>query len=558
MTRVLRGLAVADFKDRVRRPAYVVTLAAAVALGFLAVPDSGSRWVIMQLGDHRGVYNSAYVGTATALACGLWVSLGGFYVVRDSIGRDRRTGVGQLLAATPMRTWAYLAGKFLSNLLVLASMVGVLAATALVTQLVRGEDMRVDFFALWQPFLLLAVPLVALPAAFALFFEALPLLRGGLGNVLWFCVWVVLAMGGQGPGLPLGGIGVNGVAKSMYEDLLAQKITVDGAFSLGLTYLDEPLQVFNWHGFTPDAGYVLARTAFLGIAVVVALLPALWFRRFDPAHGKRPAGPSQGEASAGPSQREAPAGPFPSGFVDEAPYGDEATRSAAGGRGSVLALLRTPPEQGRVLLRLWAGELRILLQGVSKWWWWGAGLWVFLGVCSPVPGATRLMLPVAWLWPVLIWSRLGTQRYEHGVDGILGAYPSTHRRVVAEWAAGVALTAVAGLGPLARLVVAGDAAGVACWAAGALFVPSLALALGTLSRTHRLFQAVYLPLWYTVANGLPVFDFMGAIRIEGQPAGLPPAVVLAVSAVLGAVVFLTGAVRRIGTGSMRRLGTRAN
>ncbi|MEU7150392.1 hypothetical protein AB0B15_20500 [Streptomyces sp. NPDC045456] len=57
--------------------------------------------------------------------------------------------------------------------------------------------------------------------------------------------------------------------------------------------------------------------------------------------------------------------------------------------------------------------------------------------------------------------------------------------------------------------------------------------------------APYLPLWYTVANGLPVFGFMGAIRVERQPAGLPPGVVLAVAAVLVAVVFLSGAARRL-------------
>ncbi|OKI10237.1 hypothetical protein A6A06_01880 [Streptomyces sp. CB02923] len=543
MTRVLSGLAVADFKDRVRRPAYVVTLAAAVALGYVAVPDAGAAWVIMQLGDHRGVYNSAYVGTATALACGLWISLGGFYVVRNSIERDRRTRVGQLLAATPVRTWAYLAGKFLSNLMVLTSMVGVLAVTALVMQLVRGESTAVDPIALWQPFLLLAVPLVTLTAACALLFEALPLLRGGLGNIVWFCLWAVLVTGGQGPGLPLGGIGVHSVALSMYRDLSAQGITVDGDFSLGLTYLEKPLRVFDWHGFTPTAGYVLARLTFLGIAVVVALLPALWFRRFDPARATQPTEP--------PRQNGRAADAVPAVYVDEAyveeAYVDGVPRSA-GGRGAAAALLRTPPRPGRVLLRLWAGELRILLQGVSKWWWWGAGLWLVLGVSSPVPGTTRLMLPVSWLWPVLVWSRLGTQRHEHAVEGILGAYPSAHRRVAAEWAAGVTLTAAVGLGPLVRLVVAGDVAGVACWAGGALFVPSLALALGTLGRTHRLFQAVYLPLWYTVANGLPLFDYMGAIRVGGHPAGLPPALVFTVSAVLVAVVFLTGPLRRLGRG----------
>jgi hypothetical protein len=57
--RVLAALPVADFRERARRPAYAVTLIAAVGLGYVAVPSPGSRWEIMNLGDYRGVYNSA-------------------------------------------------------------------------------------------------------------------------------------------------------------------------------------------------------------------------------------------------------------------------------------------------------------------------------------------------------------------------------------------------------------------------------------------------------------------------------------------------------------------
>jgi hypothetical protein len=38
--RVLGALAGSDFRERTRRPAYLVTLAAAVALGYLALPPA--------------------------------------------------------------------------------------------------------------------------------------------------------------------------------------------------------------------------------------------------------------------------------------------------------------------------------------------------------------------------------------------------------------------------------------------------------------------------------------------------------------------------------------
>lgn len=173
------GVALADLRDRTRRPSYAVTLLATVALGWLAVPAAGSHWVILQIGDHRGTYNSAYVGLATALAGTLWLALGGFYVVRGVPARDESSGVGRLLAATPLRTTAYFAGKLLGNVLVLASMLGALAVTAPVMQLLRGESRAVDPVALLLPFAVLALPVMVAVAAAALLIDTVPGLRGG-------------------------------------------------------------------------------------------------------------------------------------------------------------------------------------------------------------------------------------------------------------------------------------------------------------------------------------------------------------------------------------------
>ncbi|MFI6285964.1 ABC transporter permease [Streptomyces sp. NPDC051018] len=275
-------LAVADFLDRARRPAYGATLATAVALGWLAVPAADARWVVIQIGDHRGVYNSAYTGTAIALAGALWLMLIGFYVVRNGVSRDHATGVGRLLTATPLTRTGYLGARFLSNVLVLGSMVGVLAVTALVLQLARGEDTAVDPVALLTPFAVVTLPAVILTAACALLFEAVPLLGAGLGNVVWFFVWMVLAMGGQGANAPLGGIGVHDVVRSMRDDVLAGKVKVSGEFSLGLTLVEEPLRTFVWDGYVPDGAYLLDRAGLVLVAVALALVPALWFHRFDP------------------------------------------------------------------------------------------------------------------------------------------------------------------------------------------------------------------------------------------------------------------------------------
>ena len=70
----------------------------------------------------------------------------------------------------------------------LAAMVFVMAVAALCMQMFRAEDRALRLWALLSPLLLYALPAMALVAALAVLFETLPVLRGGVGNVVWFFV----------------------------------------------------------------------------------------------------------------------------------------------------------------------------------------------------------------------------------------------------------------------------------------------------------------------------------------------------------------------------------
>jgi ABC-type transport system involved in multi-copper enzyme maturation permease subunit len=182
------GLARADFLERTRRYSFLVTLLFAVFLGF----ETATGKILIQLGEHRGVYTSGWIGTLMAMVISCFVSLIGFYIVKNSVERDRATGVGAILAATPLSKPAYAIGKWLSNFAVLAAIVGILAIAALLMQFIAAEDSDVNLWALLSPFLLLALPAMAVTAALALCFEMLPGLRGGAGSIIWFFLWTTL------------------------------------------------------------------------------------------------------------------------------------------------------------------------------------------------------------------------------------------------------------------------------------------------------------------------------------------------------------------------------
>lgn len=366
IARVPAALAVADFRERSRRPAYLVTLAAAIVLGYLTLPPASSLYVVMNAGGYRSVYNSAYVGTATALAGGLWLMFGGFYVVRGTIARDQHTGVGQILAATPLRNAGYLAGKFWSNLSVLASMAAVLAVTGLALQVARGESRAVEPGALLLPFVLFTLPVLAVTAAAAVLFDAIPVLRGGLGNIAWFFVWMISVIAGQGA--PLGGM--DDVSASMRAAMAAQHLAPAGEFSVGFTKVEHPLGTFIWPGLDPSIGFITARLVLIAMAALLATVPAVWFGRFDPARtGLRRGGAGVSVEDGG----EAANAPAPAAAVAPAtsvgPLGPGAGRTRPAPAPVYRPRPATATRSTLAAGRLLAGEMRILIQGTPRWWW---------------------------------------------------------------------------------------------------------------------------------------------------------------------------------------------
>jgi ABC-type uncharacterized transport system YnjBCD ATPase subunit len=148
----------ADFLERSRRFAFLVTLAVSLYAGYAFLPPNHSAYVTLRIAEHRGIYNSAWIGAAIAVLTATFVGLIGFYVIRNAIDRDRQTRVGDVLAATPMSRFEYVFSKVLSNFTVLPVVALALALSAVVTQLVRAEDMSLHVTQFLFPYLYVTLP----------------------------------------------------------------------------------------------------------------------------------------------------------------------------------------------------------------------------------------------------------------------------------------------------------------------------------------------------------------------------------------------------------------
>ena len=487
--RVLYHLARADFLERVRRYSFLLTLAFAAGLAFLTY----SGTISLQLDEYRGFYNSAWVGSMMTLVSTAFITLAGFYMVKNTIQRDRQTRVGLVLATTPVSKSLYTLGKALSNFAVLSAMVSVLAVAAVLLQLARAEGGGLEPGKLLAPFIWVALPAMAMTAAIAVLFETLPVLRGGVGNVIYVFAWATY--------LGLSGVtGVNdymGFGVFMHSMMGALKLidpSYKGGFALQAGPTAHATKTFLWNGVEWTPQVLVGRLQWVAIAIGIAWLAALFFHRFDPAR--------EGALWARRRRKEAPEPAEDRAGTIGAPAARAATVQ-------LTPLVRTA--RGSQFPRLVVSELRLMLKGHGWWWYLVAASLFAASLVVPDVQARQAVAGFAWLWPVLIWSQMGAREARYDTQKLV--FSCAHalgRQLPAVWAAGVVVAISTGGGLGIRLVMGGDWPGFAAWLAGALFVPSFALALGVWSGSSRLFEALYTLWWYAgPMNHAPGLDFMG-------------------------------------------------
>lgn len=495
----LRQLVLADFRERTRRYSFLVMLLGTFFFGYLVITGKYT----IRLGEYRGEYNSAWVGSLMASATAIMIGFFGFYLVKNSLGRDRSTGVGQILASTRLGNFAYMATKFISNFAVLGTIAAVLSVAAVVMQLLGHVADGLDFWALMAPFLFVCTPVLALVAAAALLFESVKWMRGTIGNVLYFFIAEAVFVSGiflNVPWLDLSGLGT--FVPSMEKAALVAYPGANLGIEVGFVGFVESggrqaMNLFRWNGIDWSVGMLPIRLLWVGIAWLLVALATLRFDRFDSAAVGRMGGRKRRKKQSEVADTRV------------APARSNATWS------------RTPPvEFDFSFVRMLKAELRLMLKGYHWSWYAGAIVLVATQLAIPYDYARSLALPAAWIWPLPIWSAMGTREARFGTDQLLFSSASpVSRQLPGVWVAGLIIALLTGSGMLIRALFTGNYEHFGILIVGSLFITALALALGTLSGTRKLFEIIYLMIWYVgPINQLPQADFLGA---SGDHQGLP-------------------------------------
>lgn len=500
---IVYRLAYADFLDRIRRYSFLIMLGAVLFLAYQIAIDN----LTLQLEGYRGEFNSAWVGSLMSLMGTFFLGWFGFYLVKGSIQHDRKTGVGQILASTPMTRGTYMFGKWVSNFSILTLLNLILVVTGIGIQLVVGENTQFDLVAMLAPFLFITLPVMALTASMAIFFESVKFLSGVLGNIVYFFLFIGLSdsLGRYEGTMALEPMGMALIQQSTWAAAKAAYPHFNGGFVIDFQSRLEPVEyIFHWPGIDWTPELIFKRLVIILVAILLTFGASRFFDRF---------------ATSGRAQNRVWA--TLTRFWQNRRKKSIVTAKSAP-LVSVTAVSNLTPLSSSAyqfsFIHLLNAELKLLLK--RQPWWWFIGAFVLSagsGVVAP-PIARAFILLFAWVWPIAIWSGMGNRDLRYNVRQLTfsAAYP-LQRQLPAQWLAGFIIAFGMGFGAFLHMLTVGDVAGLMAYLAAALFIPSLALCCGVLSGNNKLFEVLYIVIWYLG----PVNQLFGLDYIGTQGGGRP-------------------------------------
>ncbi|AWB43512.1 hypothetical protein DCC85_04260 [Paenibacillus sp. CAA11] len=502
---------------QVRSYSFLIVAGLCLALGYFCVPAAESGYEIFTIGGgSRGIYNSAWLGAIGTMLSNLLLWLFGFYLLRSQVSEDGRLKVGDIIASTRVTKLKYIVLKVLSNFVVLIVLHLLLIVAFMIMQLLRGEVTGLSLWGYAAPFVFITLPSMFLLAALTVLFDVIPGLKGTLGNILFFALWIFISIYSIESKSEMWDLfGLQTITPGILHAAVQNVPTLGepAGFSFGYTALEQAPQIFVWNGVEWSQVHLLGRVIWILAGCIVTLISATLFTRF------------RTERKNAAKQLIVP--PI---YTAKSPSMLEPTQKEWGS-GSFSLSSPVPKVGGQRIFQLVRYELILMLKGVSWWWWLLAVALIAFSLFVPM-GMASAWFPLVLIWPLGLWSQMGTRDKQYFTTAMIRSSSPPIYKWLSVWLAGITLALLMSSGVLIQYGLNNRIPELYSWCAGILFVPTLALALGSLSGSRKLFEVVYMLWWYLgPMNHLPGLNFLhGSIPQAGVYLGL--------TLLLGSVVYI--------------------
>lgn len=497
----------ADYLQRTRNYAFLVTLMVSVYFAYTLVPAVGASYQTVRVGDYIGLQNSAWIGHVTAMMASVFLWMVGFYLINNSIRRDIETGAGQIIATTGISNFKYLLAKAFSNFLVLFSIMCIVMLMGLALYLIRGTAYPFDAAQFFFPFLCATLPSIIIVSILAVIAEVIAGRHQNLQNISFFLLLMILLNKNASNGgaiQPLFDVfGVKYLSNSIAGVVHAAHSKTELLISVGFQIGKQTDHVFLFGGSVWSPLFILSRILWVAFSIGLLFISSQFFHRFD----------FSTEATGSQKKDKSKKDRADAGFGHGGRHVDpELNIKRADAQDIRLSELPIAKKDWSIFPFVQTELLMLYRKGPRWFWLLNFAGWIAL-IFIPLPIAHKFGLPVIWFLQINRWANLTTKEKQYGTYYFTyAAYRPLQRLLSSQLLAGLLLAFALAAPVIIRYACIGALLPVASISIGAAFLIASSAAIGIVSGSDRLFNILFFMLSYANLNVIPALDYYGAVN----------------------------------------------
>nr|WP_315468477.1 hypothetical protein [uncultured Undibacterium sp.] len=282
---LLQVLAMNEVRLRMRRLSTLVAVMAMIAISWAMIVDPKTGSSLMVIQQARVLYTSSALAMGSASMLSFLLALIGFFLVRGRIVEDIRSGIGCVIAATPVSNSLFLFSRWLGGVIYMLALIMVAMCSIMVLHALRGDG-PIQVLVYLQTYLLVLGPMIVFAVSAAILFDSVPLLMGKAGDFIYFISWMFqLSIIAKIEEMSAGSLSAwllmdfSGLVSTI---VVLKTHFLTNHFSLGSSTFDPlvvpialPVNMWSWQMF-------ILRLSAAGLALTLLLPAVLLFHRFSP------------------------------------------------------------------------------------------------------------------------------------------------------------------------------------------------------------------------------------------------------------------------------------
>lgn len=282
---LLQVLSMNEVRLRMRRLSTLLAVMAMIVISWAMIVDPKTGSTLMAINQSRVLYTSSALAMGSASLLSFIMALIGFFLARGRILEDIRSGIGCVIAATPVSNSLFLFSRWLGGVAFMLALAMVAMCSIMVLHALRGDG-PIQIWVYLQTYFLVLGPMSVFAVSAAILFDSVPVLMGKAGDFIYFIAWIFqiaivakieeMSSGALSPWLMFDFSGLVSTIVVLKTHLLTDNFSIGGStFDPLLTPITLPNNMWT----IPMA---MLRFGAAGVALCL-LLPAIaLFHRFSP------------------------------------------------------------------------------------------------------------------------------------------------------------------------------------------------------------------------------------------------------------------------------------